>query len=109
MTEQGAGGVDESRPVTSGPARRFSRDDRAPRALPPALTSMSVDIDARRETPAATALAPVLPRAEILGVPLALTDYEGAMDWMDEVIAGGHRACLSAAAVHLVMVAQEDE
>jgi N-acetylglucosaminyldiphosphoundecaprenol N-acetyl-beta-D-mannosaminyltransferase len=109
MTEQGAGGVEESRPVTSGPARRFSRDDRAPRALPPALTRMSVDIDAPRETSAATALAPVLPRAEILGVPLALTDYEGAMDWMDEVIAGGHRASLSAAAVHLVMVAQEDD
>jgi N-acetylglucosaminyldiphosphoundecaprenol N-acetyl-beta-D-mannosaminyltransferase len=31
------------------------------------------------------------------------------MDWMDATIAGGHRACLSAAAVHLVMVAREDE
>jgi N-acetylglucosaminyldiphosphoundecaprenol N-acetyl-beta-D-mannosaminyltransferase len=69
---------------------------------------MSVDIDAHTETVAPTP-APVLPRAEILGVPLALTDYEGAMDWMDAVIAGGHRASLSAAAVHLVMVAQEDD
>jgi N-acetylglucosaminyldiphosphoundecaprenol N-acetyl-beta-D-mannosaminyltransferase len=94
--------------VTSGPERLFSRDDCAPRALPPALTSMSVDIDAPTETSVAATTAPMLPRAEILGVPLALTDYEGAMDWMDAVIAGGHRACLSAAAVHLVMVAQED-
>ncbi|MBW3536057.1 MAG: glycosyltransferase, partial [Gemmatimonadetes bacterium] len=52
--------------------------------------------------------APDLPRADVLGIPLALTDYEGTMDWMDSTIASGHRACLSAAAVHLVMVAQED-
>jgi UDP-N-acetyl-D-mannosaminuronic acid transferase (WecB/TagA/CpsF family) len=30
------------------------------------------------------------------------------MDWMDEVIRGQGRVCLSAAAVHLVMVARED-
>ncbi len=47
--------------------------------------------------------------AEILGVPLALTDYERTMDWMDAVVAERERAYLSAAAVHLVMVAQEDE
>jgi len=69
---------------------------------------MSLDIDAHTETSVAETLTPTLPRAEILGVPLALTDYEGTMEWMDAVIAGGHRACLSAAAVHLVMVAQED-
>ncbi|HEV2821446.1 MAG TPA: WecB/TagA/CpsF family glycosyltransferase [Solirubrobacteraceae bacterium] len=56
----------------------------------------------------APAPAPDLPRADVLGIPLALTDYEGTMDWMDSTIASGHRACLSAAAVHLVMVAQED-
>jgi N-acetylglucosaminyldiphosphoundecaprenol N-acetyl-beta-D-mannosaminyltransferase len=71
---------------------------------------MSVDIDAQpSETAVALTPAPKLPRAEVLGVPLALTDYDGVMDWMDAVIAGRHRACLSAAAVHLVMVAQEDE
>ena len=41
-----------------------------------------------------------------LGTELALTDYDGTMDWMDEVVAARHRACVSAAAVHLVMVAQ---
>ncbi|HEV2813934.1 MAG TPA: WecB/TagA/CpsF family glycosyltransferase [Solirubrobacteraceae bacterium] len=47
--------------------------------------------------------------AEVLGVPLALADYERTMDWIDATIAAGGRASLSAAAVHLVMVAQEDE
>jgi N-acetylglucosaminyldiphosphoundecaprenol N-acetyl-beta-D-mannosaminyltransferase len=51
---------------------------------------------------------PKMPRAEVLGIELALTDYEGTMDWMDAVIRDRHRVCLTAAAVHLVMVAQED-
>jgi len=46
--------------------------------------------------------------AEVLGVPLALTDYQGAMDWIDACVAERRKAYLSAAAVHLVMVAQED-
>jgi N-acetylglucosaminyldiphosphoundecaprenol N-acetyl-beta-D-mannosaminyltransferase len=49
------------------------------------------------------------PTAEVLGVPLALADYERTMDWMDGVVAARRKATLSAAAVHLVMVAQEDE
>jgi N-acetylglucosaminyldiphosphoundecaprenol N-acetyl-beta-D-mannosaminyltransferase len=51
---------------------------------------------------------PDIPRASVVGVELAVTDYEGAMDWMDEVIRRRERTCLSAAAVHLVMVARED-
>ena len=31
------------------------------------------------------------PTAEVLGVPLALTDYDGTMDWMDATIAAGGR------------------
>jgi N-acetylglucosaminyldiphosphoundecaprenol N-acetyl-beta-D-mannosaminyltransferase len=57
--------------------------------------------------PSATDVRPAT--AEILGVPLALTDYERTMDWMDAVVAERTPAYLSAAAVHLVMVAQEDE
>jgi N-acetylglucosaminyldiphosphoundecaprenol N-acetyl-beta-D-mannosaminyltransferase len=56
--------------------------------------------------------APATPRpetAEVLGVPLALANYERTMDWMDGVVASRGRSYLSAAAVHLVMVAQEDE
>src|SRR5271155_486230 len=51
---------------------------------------------------------PGLPRAEILDVPLALTDYERTMGWMDAMIAAGERGYVTAAAVHLVMVARED-
>ena len=51
---------------------------------------------------------PAMPRAEVVGMELAVTDYEGAMDWMDEVVRRSARACVTAAAVHLVMVARED-
>ena len=27
------------------------------------------------------------PTAEVLGIPLALTDYEGALDWIDAAVA----------------------
>jgi len=54
--------------------------------------------------------APVAPTtAEVLGVPLAIADYERVMDWMDSMIAAGERGYLTAAAVNLVMSAQEDE
>jgi N-acetylglucosaminyldiphosphoundecaprenol N-acetyl-beta-D-mannosaminyltransferase len=60
-------------------------------------------------TPAPTPeVAPRPETAEVLGVPLALTDYERAMDWMDGVVSTREKAYLSAAAVHLVMVAQEE-
>jgi N-acetylglucosaminyldiphosphoundecaprenol N-acetyl-beta-D-mannosaminyltransferase len=47
--------------------------------------------------------------AEILGIPLAVSNYEHVMDWMDAMIAAGERGYLTAAAVNLVMSAQEDE
>jgi N-acetylglucosaminyldiphosphoundecaprenol N-acetyl-beta-D-mannosaminyltransferase len=46
--------------------------------------------------------------AEILGIPLAVSDYEQVMDWMDAMIAAGRRGYLTAAAVNLIMAAQED-
>jgi N-acetylglucosaminyldiphosphoundecaprenol N-acetyl-beta-D-mannosaminyltransferase len=46
---------------------------------------------------------------EVLGVPLALADYDQTMDWIDATVQDDGRATLSAAAVHLVMVAQEDD
>lgn len=57
----------------------------------------------------APATAPRPDTAGVLGVDLALTDYERTMDWMDSVVRTRQKAYLSAAAVHLVMVAQEDE
>jgi N-acetylglucosaminyldiphosphoundecaprenol N-acetyl-beta-D-mannosaminyltransferase len=52
------------------------------------------------------ALRPAAP--EIVGIPLALTNYERTMDWMDAVVAERGKAIVTAAAVHLVMVAHED-
>jgi N-acetylglucosaminyldiphosphoundecaprenol N-acetyl-beta-D-mannosaminyltransferase len=54
----------------------------------------------------ATATLP--PRAEILGIPLAVSDYERVMDWMDAMVATGERGYVTAAAVNLVMNAQEN-
>src|SRR3954452_20471919 len=51
---------------------------------------------------------PSPPAAEILGVPLALTDYDGALDWMDAVAAARGRGYVCVAAVHTVMACQED-
>src|SRR3954470_21553777 len=48
------------------------------------------------------------PAIPIVGIPLALTNYQETMDWMDAAIARRERAILTAAAVHLVMVADED-
>ncbi len=46
--------------------------------------------------------------APVVGVPLALSDYERTMDWMDAAIARREKSIVTAAAVHLVMVAAED-
>src|SRR5205823_13812544 len=44
----------------------------------------------------------------VLGIPLALTDYERTMDWMDATIAEERTGYVCVAAVHTVMVCQED-
>jgi N-acetylglucosaminyldiphosphoundecaprenol N-acetyl-beta-D-mannosaminyltransferase len=48
-------------------------------------------------------------KVPILGIPLALTDYDRTMDWIDEMVSARRRGYVSAAAVHLVMVSQEDD
>ena len=60
--------------------------------------------------PVSPALEPPapLPTAEVLGIPLALADYERTMDWMDGMVAARAKGYVTAAAVHLVMVARED-
>lgn len=45
---------------------------------------------------------------EILGIPMAMTDYDGAMDVMDSMVDRRQRGWVCAAAVHSVMVAQDD-
>jgi N-acetylglucosaminyldiphosphoundecaprenol N-acetyl-beta-D-mannosaminyltransferase len=48
------------------------------------------------------------PATRVLGVPLALTDYEATMDWMDAMIAARRRDYVCVAAVHTVMACTED-
>src|SRR6185312_8239652 len=48
------------------------------------------------------------PGVDVLGVPLALTDYERTMDWMDATIAEGGKGYVCVAAVHTVMACRED-
>jgi N-acetylglucosaminyldiphosphoundecaprenol N-acetyl-beta-D-mannosaminyltransferase len=43
----------------------------------------------------------------VLGVPLAISDYERVLDWMDAAVAAGARGYVTAAAVNLVMSARE--
>ena len=45
------------------------------------------------------------PTAEVLGVPLALTDYDGTLDWIDATVAAGRRGYVCVAATHTVMAA----
>jgi N-acetylglucosaminyldiphosphoundecaprenol N-acetyl-beta-D-mannosaminyltransferase len=47
------------------------------------------------------------PRAEILGIPLAISDYGEVVEWMNAMIAAGARGYVTAAAVNLVMSARE--
>ena len=55
------------------------------------------------------AAAPDLPAtAEVLGVPLALIDYEQTLDWIDHAVATDHRGYLCVAATHTVMATADD-
>jgi N-acetylglucosaminyldiphosphoundecaprenol N-acetyl-beta-D-mannosaminyltransferase len=48
------------------------------------------------------------PTATVLGVPLALTDYEQTLDWIDAAVAARHRGYLCVAATHTVMATEDD-
>ncbi len=58
------------------------------------------------DVPAAAAVPP--PTVDVLGVPLALTDYARTMDWIDATVQEGGKGYVCVAAVHTVMVCQED-
>jgi N-acetylglucosaminyldiphosphoundecaprenol N-acetyl-beta-D-mannosaminyltransferase len=57
---------------------------------------------------AAVALAATPQTAEVLGVPLALTDYEGTLDWIDAAVDAGRGGYVCASATHLVTATRED-
>jgi N-acetylglucosaminyldiphosphoundecaprenol N-acetyl-beta-D-mannosaminyltransferase len=44
----------------------------------------------------------------VLGIPLAVTDYDRTLDWIDAAVTAGHRGYLCVAATHTVMAARED-
>ena len=46
---------------------------------------------------------------EVLGVPLALTDYTRTLDWIDAAIAAGSREYICVAATHTVVACGEDD
>lgn len=48
------------------------------------------------------------PAVSVLGVPLALTDYERTMDWMDATIAQRGKGYICVAATHTVVATQDD-
>jgi N-acetylglucosaminyldiphosphoundecaprenol N-acetyl-beta-D-mannosaminyltransferase len=58
--------------------------------------------------PSPAAQLPPVPQAPVLGTPLALTDYERTLDWIDAAVALGAREYLCVAAVHTVMESRED-
>ena len=54
-------------------------------------------------------LAPPTPdTVSVVGVPLALTDYEGTLDWIDGMVHSRQRGYLCACNVHTVMRSRED-
>jgi N-acetylglucosaminyldiphosphoundecaprenol N-acetyl-beta-D-mannosaminyltransferase len=80
------------------------------------MTFLNTDAHAAEAAPETTApAARALPRAEdvpvreLLGIPLAMTDYDEAMDVMDGMIARREKGYVCATAVHAVMVAQGDD
>src|SRR5829696_4221544 len=62
-----------------------------------------------RQLPRQSAAVPRVLRSEaVLGIPLAITDYETTLDWIDAAVHGRRRGYLCVAAVHTVMACQED-
>src|SRR4051812_4081292 len=49
-----------------------------------------------------------VPTREVIGVPLAMTTYDGAMDVMDGMVARRERGYVCAVAVHALTVAHRD-
>jgi N-acetylglucosaminyldiphosphoundecaprenol N-acetyl-beta-D-mannosaminyltransferase len=58
--------------------------------------------------PAAPAAPAAMPAQPVLGIPLALTDYDRTLDWIDDTVRAQARGYICVAAVHTVMASQED-
>jgi N-acetylglucosaminyldiphosphoundecaprenol N-acetyl-beta-D-mannosaminyltransferase len=58
--------------------------------------------------PSATLELPHVEQAEVVGLRLAVTDYERALDWVDAAVAADAREYICVAAVHTVMESRDD-
>jgi N-acetylglucosaminyldiphosphoundecaprenol N-acetyl-beta-D-mannosaminyltransferase len=71
--------------------------------------TLSRPLPSRLPLPEQETPAPTSPReVTVLGVPLALTDYDDTMEWMDATIAHGETGYICVAATHTIMVCNED-
>jgi len=64
----------------------------------------------RPDTPVQFHATPIAtpPTVEVVGVPLAVTDYEQTLGWMDAMVAERERGYVCVCNVHTVMASQED-
>ncbi len=64
-----------------------------------------------RAMPLRAALGPMSSTStvDVVGVPLALTDYRRALDWIDDMVARGERGYMCVCNVHTVMASNEDK
>jgi N-acetylglucosaminyldiphosphoundecaprenol N-acetyl-beta-D-mannosaminyltransferase len=77
--------------------------------MSPESVHENVQRRARRAPQSQRVLPPAAPdSADVLGIPLALTDYEHTLDWIDRMVVTGTRGYVCVAAVHTVMESQED-
>jgi N-acetylglucosaminyldiphosphoundecaprenol N-acetyl-beta-D-mannosaminyltransferase len=67
---------------------------------------MRTSLASSRADTARTPAAP--PAAAVAGIPLALTDYDGTLGWIDATVARGGRGYVCVAATHTVMACRED-
>jgi hypothetical protein len=51
---------------------------------------------------------PVPPSDPVLGIPIAITDYDRALNWIDEMVAAGQPGYVCVSNVHAVMASEED-
>src|SRR4051794_10903667 len=75
------------------------------------MISSTAHLPLAKAHPAVANPVPQTPRVDeeaVLGVPLALTDYEETLDWIDATIAHHRKGYICVAAVHTVMASQED-
>jgi N-acetylglucosaminyldiphosphoundecaprenol N-acetyl-beta-D-mannosaminyltransferase len=70
-------------------------------------SSTPAPLDGARASAAADLAVPP-PTVDVLGVPLALTDYVRTMDWMDATIQTRGKGYICVAATHTVVATQDD-